>query len=577
MCNARVGRLLKGKWKLERVLGIGGMAAVYEGVHHIGRKDAIKILHPEVARQPDLKRRFEVEASATNRFAHRGAVEIRDFDVSEDGCPFLVMEMLDGESLGERARRTGEIAERDLLRYVDQLLDVLAAAHREGIVHRDIKLDNVFITRDDEVKVLDFGVARILSGPVLTMAGTRLGTPAYMPPEQLRGLEVDGRADLFAVGATMFRLLTKRRIHEAPTEGQLILKMSTEPAPKTRTVEPSVSENVALVIDRALAFLASARYQNAITMQEDVREVLAGNPPPFASARSRAESLGATAPDASADRPTVAPSSVAVGAGFGIDPTGATVHHGPNAAARAIATTAPMNDAFASSATTAAANAAAPPSVRLVTGGGPADPSAATQYGAPAPPIGRAAIASTVAADPAAFSLVAPTPSAPVVSPGRRAIAATAAMPPEPSSVEVRRAPARRSSHSLAPILLVFGITALVGIVGLVLFLRASASDASSTASAALPAESSPSVESSAPTQVDSAIRPTPSPIASPSASPAESASAPPRPTIDPVKLLPLLNPEPVPPPPPITAQPTHGPPPPKKPKPKPRDFEHER
>src|SRR5678809_135500 len=101
----RVGTTLKGKWRLERLLGVGGMAAVYVGVHKIGRREAIKILHPEIARNKDLRARFEQEAHAVNRFTHPGAVEIRDIDVSEDGAPFLVMELLEGEPLSERARK----------------------------------------------------------------------------------------------------------------------------------------------------------------------------------------------------------------------------------------------------------------------------------------------------------------------------------------------------------------------------------------------------------------------------------------------------------------------------------------
>src|SRR6201995_3785881 len=134
----RVGQTLCGKWKLERLLGVGGMGAVYASVHKIGRHDAIKILHVDVAKNAELRARFEQEAHVANRFKHPGAVEIRDVDVTEDGCPLLVMELLDGQTLSDRARKS-TIDLATLLRYVDELLDVLAAAHKEGIVHRDIK------------------------------------------------------------------------------------------------------------------------------------------------------------------------------------------------------------------------------------------------------------------------------------------------------------------------------------------------------------------------------------------------------------------------------------------------------
>src|SRR3954447_1789880 len=134
----RVGTTLCGKWTLERLLGVGGMAAVYVGLHKIGRREAIKILHAEVARSKDLRARFEQEAHAVNRFTHPGAVEIRDIDVTDDGAPFLVMELLEGEPLSDRARRPGGVALDDVLRFADELLDVLVAAHAQGIIHRDI-------------------------------------------------------------------------------------------------------------------------------------------------------------------------------------------------------------------------------------------------------------------------------------------------------------------------------------------------------------------------------------------------------------------------------------------------------
>src|SRR5262249_14605355 len=159
------------------------------------------------------------EAHVANRFKHPGAVEIRDIDKTDDGAPFLVMELLEGEPLTNRLRR-GDIPAEELLRYVDDLLDVLAAAHAQGIVHRDIKLDNLFLQNDGSLKVLDFGIARVRDGSARTRLGSTLGTVPYMAPEQVSGTDVDGRADLFAVGATLFRVLAKRRIHEAPTESE---------------------------------------------------------------------------------------------------------------------------------------------------------------------------------------------------------------------------------------------------------------------------------------------------------------------------------------------------------------------
>jgi serine/threonine-protein kinase len=279
----RVGTVLCGKWTLERLLGSGGMAAVYVAVHKIGRRDAIKILHPEIARVPELRARFEQEARAVNQFVHPGAVEIRDIDKTEDGCPFLVMELLEGESLAARARRVGRMDISEILRIADELLDVLAAAHARGIIHRDIKPDNLFCLRDGRLKVLDFGVARVrqAANSVHTRTGTTLGTVAYMPPEQITGTDIDVRADVFAVGATMFRLITRRRIHETQSDSELLIKMATLPAPSLASVAPETPQAVCAIVDRALAYERDKRYPSATAMLQAIREVRAGLPLAF--------------------------------------------------------------------------------------------------------------------------------------------------------------------------------------------------------------------------------------------------------------------------------------------------------
>ncbi len=283
--NRRLGQTLCGKWTLERLLGWGGMAAVYVGVHRIGRRDAIKILHEEVAVAPETRARFEQEAHAVNRLGHPGAVEVRDIDVSEDGCPFLVMELLEGRSLAAILESGETLHMNAVLGYADQVLDVLAAAHDQGIVHRDIKPDNLFVCSNGRLKVLDFGVARMKEGAprtLVTRTGMAVGTLTYMAPEQVRGVHVDGRVDVFAVGATLFRCITRRRIHEGITEADILIKMATLPAPPVESIVPGVPPDLALVVNRALQFAAKDRYPDARTMQGDVRALLRGEPPPYA-------------------------------------------------------------------------------------------------------------------------------------------------------------------------------------------------------------------------------------------------------------------------------------------------------
>lgn len=305
-CKARIGTILRGKWRIDSLVGVGGMAAVYGATHKIGRRGAIKILHPEIAVSKELRARFEQEALAVNQLRHPAAVNVLDIDTTEDGSPFLVMELLDGESLGQRAQRSGGIEERELLRIASTVLEVLDVAHGLGIVHRDIKPDNLFLTSSGSVKVLDFGIARMKQGGsnVHTRAGAMLGTTPYMSPEQIAGGQIDGRADVFAVGATMFRILAKHHVHEGSTESELIIKMATEPALALRSVAPHVSPEVCAIVDRALAFDPSRRYPTARAMREDIERISSANASTHASAPVliRAD----VSPAISVDAPTMA-------------------------------------------------------------------------------------------------------------------------------------------------------------------------------------------------------------------------------------------------------------------------------
>ncbi|WP_437304828.1 protein kinase domain-containing protein [Sorangium sp. So ce388] len=334
--RARVGTTLRGKWRLDALIGAGGMAAVYAATHHVGHRVAIKILHPEGAVSRELRARFEQEALAAARLGHPAAVQVLDIDATDQGEPFLVMELLDGESLRERALRLGGVPLPELLAHVDTLLEVLKAAHDAGIVHRDIKPDNLFVTRDGRLKVLDFGIARMKEGGagLKTRTGAVLGTTSYMAPEQILGRHVDGRADLYAVGATMFTLLTNRRLHDADalTEGELLIRMSTTPAPSLATVAPGVDPRVARVVDRALAFQVERRYPDAQTMLADVRAVRRGEEPPFATVamaeaddRTRVHGRGRAIPE-----------GPPIGASFpGASPPAMAVPAAPSAAAAA--------------------------------------------------------------------------------------------------------------------------------------------------------------------------------------------------------------------------------------------------
>jgi serine/threonine-protein kinase len=313
LAQAHLGKVLRGKWRLDALLGIGAMAAVYAATHRNGMRAAVKLLHPELAADAKVRARFLREGYAANKIDHRGCVAVLDDDVSEDGSAFLVMELLIGETLDERAeRRGGRLPVAEVVSAGDQLLDALAAAHTKGIVHRDIKPGNLFVTRDGTLKVLDFGIARLLEdqGATVTMTGAAVGTPAFMPPEQALAEwdKVDGRTDIWAAGATMFTLLTGRFVHDTESVTALLVAVSSRPVEPINAVMPELPRGIGAVIDRALAFRPEDRWADARAMQAALR----------AAARSLPEaSASGIVPPSIASRPSLpgdAPPSALKGA-----------------------------------------------------------------------------------------------------------------------------------------------------------------------------------------------------------------------------------------------------------------------
>jgi serine/threonine-protein kinase len=278
--QARVGRVLKDKWTLDQLLGVGGMASVFAATHRNQKRVAIKMLHPELSFNAAVRQRFLREGYVANSVQHSGAVSVYDDDVTEDGLAFLVMDLLDGETLDARWERKGKrLPPGEVLALIDRVLDTLAAAHERGVVHRDLKPENLFFTRDAQVKVLDFGIARVreLSGGTKTQTGSLMGTPSFMPPEQARGRweEVDGQSDLWAIGATMFTLLSGQVVHEATTVNEALVQAVTQPARSLGSVRPDLPSALVAFVDRALAYEKSARWPDAAAMQVALREAYA--------------------------------------------------------------------------------------------------------------------------------------------------------------------------------------------------------------------------------------------------------------------------------------------------------------
>jgi len=271
-----IGRVIKGRWRIEARLGEGGSGTVYAAADLDGSRVAIKVLHKELARDKTMRTRFLREVYAANKIRHDGVVRVFDADVLDDGMPFQAMEFLEGESLEARAARLGgrRLPLDEVLPVTVHLLDVLAAAHALGIVHRDVKPDNVFLVRERRLKVLDFGLARMkVRREALrieaTSDGLILGTIDFMSPEQARGENptIDQRADLWSVGATAFTMLSGERVHSGKSLTDYMMATAYEKPRSLFAAAPGVPRPVIDVIDRALSLDKADRFASAGEMQ----------------------------------------------------------------------------------------------------------------------------------------------------------------------------------------------------------------------------------------------------------------------------------------------------------------------
>ena len=275
----RIGQTLCGKYHIDEVLGVGGTAVVFRATHRNGNKVAVKLLHDYLCKSRDVTRRFMREAYLANLLEHPGTVRVLDDDSDENGVAFLVLELLEGETLEERrVRLGGRLAVDEVLGYMDRLLEVLELAHDKNIVHRDIKPSNLFLTKDGVLKVLDFGIARMLDehgAATATKTGQMIGTPAFMPPEQAlsKPKEIDKQTDIWAVGATMFTLLSGELVHVAESSSEHLVKAATLHARSVARVLPGVPANVETLVGRALRFEKKERWASATEMRRELWRV----------------------------------------------------------------------------------------------------------------------------------------------------------------------------------------------------------------------------------------------------------------------------------------------------------------
>ena len=275
-----VGTLFAGRYRIEALLGSGGVGEVFLGWHEVlQRHIALKLIHASLQVDPKVLARFRREARAASTIAHPGIPHIHDFGHSEDGRPYLVMDHVEGPTLARVLDREGALPVSRAVVLLGQIASALAAAHDAGVVHRDLTADNVMLTTGeggDQIKILDFGLAKVLSSDTaeLTTEGSFHGTPEYLPPELIDGREVDHRADIYSLGVLAYEMLTG----EVPFPGTLFQVLNAhlkkDPlAPSGRAPREDIPGALDRLVLRCLAKDPAQRYQTAIEVLEDLEGI----------------------------------------------------------------------------------------------------------------------------------------------------------------------------------------------------------------------------------------------------------------------------------------------------------------
>lgn len=270
-----VGTSLSGRYRLDAQVGSGGMSTVYRAFDTVlERQVAVKLMHRDIAHNPDQLERFRREARAVAQLNHPHVVGVIDAG-EDDGMPYIVLEFIQGETLKERIRRFGRLHVPEAIAYAIEIARALGAAHDRGIVHRDVKPQNVMIDDEGSAKVTDFGIARTLEQDGLTADGRVLGTTDYVSPEQALGHQVTGQSDLYSLGVVLYEMLVGDVPFHGETQVAVAMKHVREELPDVQYHRPEVSSALAAVLDRATAKDLAQRYATDAELIADLEEVLA--------------------------------------------------------------------------------------------------------------------------------------------------------------------------------------------------------------------------------------------------------------------------------------------------------------
>ena len=274
-----IGRTI-GPYTLVEPLGQGGMATVYKGYQQsLNRYVAIKVLRGELARDEKFVARFRREALAVARLSHPSILHVYDAGAA-DGVYYIVMDYAPGGTLKDLMRR-GPLSTERAISVATQIAEALDYAHRQGVIHRDVKPSNILLTIDGRPQLTDFGIAKALyEHEQLTRTGTSIGTPEYMAPEQIEGQSVDGRADIYALGIVLYEMLSGRTPFHAETPMAMVYKQLNDPPPPLRSVGVSVPGWLESVLNQALAKNPAARFQRASDMARALNQEVSVTAPP---------------------------------------------------------------------------------------------------------------------------------------------------------------------------------------------------------------------------------------------------------------------------------------------------------